>query len=175
MFDNEWDDNVFPLAYLLTFRTYGTWLHGDERGSVDTHKGKNVYGEPDIAPNKNLANLMQEKMKAERFLLNEIQRKSVELAIKEFCEHKNYQLNAVNARTNHVHAVISAQTKPEPIINFLKSYSTRKLRESRLISQDIKPWSRGGSRRYLWKERHVGLAIEYVLYGQGDVAFEIDE
>ena len=27
-----WDDNEFPLAYLITFRTYGTWLHGDERG-----------------------------------------------------------------------------------------------------------------------------------------------
>lgn len=25
-----WDDNTFPLAYLVTFRTYGTWLHGDK-------------------------------------------------------------------------------------------------------------------------------------------------
>ena len=24
-----------PLAYLITFRTYGTWLHGDSRGSTD--------------------------------------------------------------------------------------------------------------------------------------------
>jgi hypothetical protein len=26
----RWEENTFPLAYLLTFRTYGTWLHGDE-------------------------------------------------------------------------------------------------------------------------------------------------
>lgn len=175
MFTNDWDDNVFPLAYLLTFRTYGTWLHGDERGSVDTHDHKNVYGEPDIYPNKNLEKLMQEKMKSQQFLLDEIQRKSVEDTIKDFCEYKNYQLYAVNARTNHVHAVISAQTKPEQIINFLKSYSTRKLRELNLISNEITPWSRGGSRRYLWKERHVSLAIEYVLYGQGDIPFEIQD
>ena len=24
-----------PLAYLITFRCYGTWLHGDQRGSID--------------------------------------------------------------------------------------------------------------------------------------------
>jgi hypothetical protein len=39
----------------------------------------------------------------------------------------------------------------------------------------VKTWSRGGSRRYLWKERHVSLAIEYVLYGQRDIPFEIED
>ena len=28
----------FPLAYLITWTTYGTWLHGDDRGSFD-HNG----------------------------------------------------------------------------------------------------------------------------------------
>jgi REP element-mobilizing transposase RayT len=144
----------------LTFRTYGTWLHGDERGSVDTHKGKNIYGTPDM---KNLS-----------VLLDLSQRRAVEEAIREFCLNKSYHLHAINVRTNHVHAVVSAQTKPEPIINFIKSYSTRKLRKLNLISKEISLWSRGGSRRYLWKERHVALAIEYVLYGQGDVPFEIE-
>jgi len=31
----ESDNERIPLAYLITFRSYGTWLHGDERGSVD--------------------------------------------------------------------------------------------------------------------------------------------
>ena len=172
MFLDDWDDNVFPLAYLLTFRTYGTWLHGDERGSVDTHKGKNVYGAPDIAPNPDLKNIMQGKMKNSAVLLDLTQRIAVEEVIKEFCENKSYQLHAVNVRSNHVHLVVSAQSKPEPIINFLKSYSTRKLREKNLASSETKIWSRGGSRRYLWKERSIALAIEYVLYGQGDIPFE---
>ena len=174
MFLDDWDDNVFPLAYLLTFRTYGTWLHGDERGSVDTHKRKNIYGAPDIAPNPNLKKLMAERMKNSTFLLNSLQRVAVHDAINEFCQTKNYQLHAVNVRTNHVHAVVSAQLRPEPIINFLKSYATRKLRESKLVSEKANIWARGGSRRYLWKERHVLLAIEYVLYGQGDLPFEIN-
>ena len=30
-----WNDTDIPLAYLISFRCYGTWLHGDERGSID--------------------------------------------------------------------------------------------------------------------------------------------
>ena len=30
-----WNDTDIPLAHLITFRCYGSWLHGDVRGSVD--------------------------------------------------------------------------------------------------------------------------------------------
>jgi hypothetical protein len=29
-----------PIAFLLTFRTYGTWLHGDPRGSFQRRAGQ---------------------------------------------------------------------------------------------------------------------------------------
>jgi len=61
MYKDDWEENVFPLAYLITIRCYGTWLHGDERSSVDMH-GKNIYGAPKIAPNLNLQLQMQEKL-----------------------------------------------------------------------------------------------------------------
>ena len=36
----EFSDDHTPTAYLITFRSYGTWPHGDNRGSVDRfHKG----------------------------------------------------------------------------------------------------------------------------------------
>jgi len=47
----EFDEDHTPMAYLITFRSYGTWLHGDKRGSVDRHH--NRYGAPLIPPNKN--------------------------------------------------------------------------------------------------------------------------
>ncbi|HYH84729.1 MAG TPA: transposase [Pyrinomonadaceae bacterium] len=118
---------------------------------------------------------MKQKMRQTPFLLDTAQRAVVEDAIREVCEYRNYVLKAVNARTNHVHSVVSAQAKPEPVINAFKSYATRKLRDSHLLTPETRAWSRGGSRRYLWKPRHVALAIEYVLYGQGDVPFEIDD
>ena len=175
MIENEWDDNVFPLAYLVTFRTYGTWLHGDERRSVDTHGGKNAYGSPRIQSNSKLAGIMARNMKRDAFLLDAGQRETVEAAIIEVCKYRTYALHALNVRTNHVHAVVSAERMPKSIINAFKSYSTRKLRELGLIALDEQPWSRGGSRRYLWKPKYVELAVNYVLYCQGDMPFDPED
>jgi REP element-mobilizing transposase RayT len=168
-----YEENEFPLAYLLTFRTYGTWLHGDERGAVDTH-GWNRYGSPRKPPNPKLLAIMRSEMKGPPFLLTLPQREIVEHAVSALCERRFYELRAVQARTNHVHAVIAAGEKPERIVTSLKAEATRQLREQRLVSTEVKIWSRGRSRRYLWKPRHVGNAIEYVINGQSNEAFVIE-
>jgi hypothetical protein len=121
--DDEYD-------YLITIPCYGTWLHGDGRGSVDRHK-HNFYGAPRRTPNKRLENVMQQKMKQPSVLLIPKQPEIIEAAICEVCEHRAYDLKAVNARSNHVHAVVSAQSKPEPIRDAFKSYATRRLREAK--------------------------------------------
>jgi len=46
----EFNPDPVPLAYLITFRAYGTWLHGDSRGSVD--RFHNRYGAPLIPANR---------------------------------------------------------------------------------------------------------------------------
>jgi len=102
-------------------------------------------------------------------LLNDHQRAVVKEAIKEVCDYRHYDLWAVNVLTNHFHVVVSAQSKPEPIADAFKSYATRKLRATGLIENQVRPWARGKSRRYLWKPKHVSRAIDYVLYGQGDI------
>jgi REP element-mobilizing transposase RayT len=99
----------------------------------------------------------------------------VEAAIREVCEHRGYWLRAINVRTNHVHTVVSAGMKPEPILQAFQAYATRKLREKGLLPRHIKPWSRHGSTPYLWKERHVERAMEYVLFGQGDELPSFDD
>jgi REP element-mobilizing transposase RayT len=166
-----YENNKFPLAYLLTFRTYGTWLHGDDRHSVDRH-GRNIYGTPDISPNQKLQSQMQRELKQPAIIFNLLQRTVVEKAIRELCKQRNYHLQAINVRSNHVHAVLSVQAKPERIANAFKAFATKKLREENLFPKDAQIWSRGKSRRYLWKPRYVALAIDYVLYGQGDISFE---
>src|ERR1041385_5911997 len=104
--------------------------------------------------------------------LNKRQRKTVEDAIREVCLHRRYTLHAVNARTNHVHSVVSAAGVPEPILSAFKSYATRALRNAGL-DKNIQPWSRHGSTVYLWKERHLNNGTEYVVLGQ-DHPFAVD-
>ena len=164
---SDYDENQFPLGYLITVRCYGTWLHGDDRLSVDRH-GLNIYGRRRRPANPRLEKLMLQNMQSQSVILSENQREVVNSAITEVCEHRGYKLWAVNVLTNHFHAVVSAQSKPEPIADAFKSYSTRKLRRLGLIGEEVRPWARGKSRRYLWKAKDVSRAIDYVLYGQGD-------
>jgi hypothetical protein len=163
----DFDDNEFPLAYLITFRCYGTWLHGDERGSYRRSHGV-ISGVSRIPPRPRLKEAEIKQLKQKPISLNTKQRAVVTNAVREVCIHRKYTLRAVNVRTNHAHAVVSAMCEPEPILDAFKSYATRALRRAGLLNGRIKPWARHGSTIYLWKERDVAKAIEYVLLGQGD-------
>jgi len=168
----DYDDNEFPLAYLITFRCYGTWLHGDDRGSY--RRSSNTIGRVvQIPPRPGLREAETAQLKHPSVQLNKKQRKLIEEAIREVCLHRRYVLYAVNARSNHVHSVVSASKAPEPILAAFKAYSTRALRRAGL-DEKIQPWSRHGSTVYLWKERHVDKAIEYVVLGQ-DHPFSVDD
>jgi REP element-mobilizing transposase RayT len=169
----DFDDNEFPLAYLITFRCYGTWVHGDTRGSMD--RKQNVYGTAKLAANAHLERSDSSQRKHPPIVLDAGQRKVVEGAVKRVCEHRKYLLRAINVRTNHAHSVVSAMQKPEPLLDAFKSYSTRALRRAGLLSPAVKPWARHGSTIYLWKERDVAKAIEYVMLGQGDELFRLDD
>ncbi|MFN2492104.1 MAG: transposase [Pyrinomonadaceae bacterium] len=162
--DHEYDDERIPLGYLITFRSYGTWLHG-KGGSVD--RFHNVYGSPRLPANQKRKEYNQRLLKQPPVKLTARRRASVLSAIKETCDVRKWQLWASNIRTNHVHAVISATCKPGRILNALKANATRKMRESRCWLGGKTPWVRRGSKRYLWTERDLDNAIAYVLYGQG--------
>ncbi len=142
----DFDDNEFPLAYLITFRCYGTWVHGDERGSMD--RKHNVYGTSKIPSNPRLLNSDKKQLKHPPSTLDGRQRPIVEEAVREVCDHRHYILRAINARTNHVHSVVTAISKPEPVLNAFQAYATRALRREGLNSPGVKPWARHGSTIY---------------------------
>ena len=169
----DFDDNEFPLAYLITFRSYGTWLHGDDRGSMD--RTNNRYGAPRIRPDTRRSRFEAGQLKSQPVILDAKQRAIVDSAVREVCDHRHYILRAINVRTNHAHTIVSVAGKPEPVLNAFKSYTTRELRRLGLFGVDKSPWSRHGSTVYLWKPREVERGIDYVLYGQGDAPFWVDE
>jgi REP element-mobilizing transposase RayT len=161
-----WNDTDIPLAYLITFRCYGTWLPGDERGSID--RFNNIYQTPYKPANKSFAKFNRELLKGDPVSLNFRQREVIEKAIREVCDFRNWILRAINVRTNHVHIVISINdAKPGKALNGFKAYSTRKMRENGCWQFEYSPWSNKGSKRYLWNERSIETAVNYVINGQG--------
>jgi REP element-mobilizing transposase RayT len=163
--NDEYSDERIPLGYLITFRSYGTWLHG-KRGSVD--RFHNVYGTPRLPSDAKRKEYNQRLLKQPPVKLTAPKRAASLSAIRETCEIRKWKLWASNIRSNHVHAVISATCKPERILTALKANATRKMRESGCWLSDVTPWVRRGSKRYLWTERDLDNAIAYVLYDQGE-------
>ena len=141
-----------------------------EKNEVD-RQNYNRYGTPGMPSNKRLLTEERFALKHPPVVLSLEQRRVVENAIQEVCDHRKYKLHAVNARTNHVHSVVTALRKPEYLLNIFKSYATRKLRESNLLNETDRPWARHGSTPYLWTEDDVRAAIDYVINGQGDEPF----
>ena len=161
-----WNDTDIPLAYLITFRCYGTWLHGDERGSVN--RFRNQYKTSRLPANEQWLKINQNRMKSEAVTLNAEQRKIVEQAIRKTCEIRQWHLRAISVRTNHIHIVVSiGLKKPEAALNSFKANATRLLRENNFWNSEKSPWADKGSKRYLWNEKSVFQAIDYVINGQG--------
>jgi hypothetical protein len=71
----------FPLAYFITFSTYGTWLHGDSTGSVD--RAHNQPGAPLLPPDAQRQRESRERMVQDPYFLDELRRVIVRDAIVE--------------------------------------------------------------------------------------------
>ncbi len=162
-----WNDTDIPLGYLITFRCYGTWLHGDQRGSTD--RFHNRYKSPHLAASPRRQSISNRLLKSQPVLLDAQQRKCVEHAIREVCAYRGWFLHTASVRTNHVHVVVSTGgIKPERALNSFKAYATRRLRADGRWKNAHSPWADRGSKKYLWNERSMSIAIDYVINGQGD-------
>jgi len=161
----EFRDDHTPLGYLITIRAYGTWLHGSA-GSVD--RFHNIYGTPKLPADEKRRQYNQRLLAEKPVSLGTKGWRAVELGIRETCEIRKWTLWAFNVRTNHVHAVLSANCKPKKIVIAFKANATRKMREAHAWQSERSPWVSGGSKKYLWTEKALTDAIAYVLYDQGE-------
>lgn len=168
-----WNDTDIPLAVFFTFRCYGTWLHGDERGSVDRHN--NAYGSPRIAANSNWRKHNEKLLLHPPVMLDAARRRSVEKAIRELCKKRGWTLLAINIRTNHVHVVICiGAKKSKNALIALKANATRQMREDALWPYEHSPWADKGSKRNLWNEKSIWEACDYVNNEHGDKLPDFD-
>lgn len=138
MFDDhgfpKFETNDFPLAYLITFRTYSTWHHGDDRFAVGRN-GMNTYHGPRFQPSVPFVDKMKDGQKGVSVILTERQREIVGATLTEVCAHRGYVLQVQNIRTNHAHSVVSASVKPEKNRQRFQSLCDEKTSRSRRIQR----------------------------------------
>jgi hypothetical protein len=115
--------DVYPLAYFITWTTYGTWLPGDERGW--RKHGSYVVD----APDPELRGTARRAMTGEPVVLTDAQRDAVDAVIVRHCKIRGWVLHARNVRSNHVHVVVSAEIAGDEARSQLKAWCSRRLSE----------------------------------------------
>lgn len=154
------------LAYFLTWSCYGTWLHGDARGSVD--RWHNAPGTPRLGIDIAREERSILAMKGDPYNLSTEGRNIVEATIRDHCRIRGWFLHAVNARTTHVHVVANCCQKvsPDTAMDQFKAWCTRKLREAGHAEPDQEVWTSRGSKRRITDEESLARVVHYVLHGQ---------
>jgi hypothetical protein len=118
----EFNASGVPMGYLITFRTYGTWLHGDRRGSVD--RFHNIYGTPKLPASPRRQENERRLMKMPPVKLDSRRRAAVMRSLRETCIKRKWTLWASSVRTNHVHSVVTAQCASLTVLRVLKAHAT---------------------------------------------------
>jgi REP element-mobilizing transposase RayT len=154
-----------PLAYLITWTTYGTWLPGDERGWVKS--GDYGIKPPDAARHGAAAI----SMATAEVRLTPSQRSLVEETVRADCLIRRWTLHAANARSNHVHVVVRADVTPETVLSQLKAWCARRLSEQAGLTGRSKNglkrwWTEHGSTKWINNEEYFRNAVRYVSEGQ---------
>ena len=144
-----------PLADLLTWPTDGTWLPGDERGWVEYRHGWQL---PDPARQREA----QARLREDACLLDQDQRRLVELTIADHCRVRGWTLDTVNCRSNPVHVIVAGDREPKEIREQFKAWCTRRLKalqQERLRPLSAQDCSAAAIRQKWWAERGSALSV----------------
>lgn len=166
MIGHAFSMNKDPFAYFITFRTYGTWLHGDQKYSVS--RQRNQFNTPAITPWEPLCNAMRAQMNEAELILNEAQCKTVLQSVINTCQYNHWKLYAAHVRTNHIHIVLASTMIKEKTLTKLKCYATKDLKKYHPEFIHRKHfWSRHGSTKNIWAPATLFPVLYYVIKQQG--------
>ena len=150
-----------PLAYFLTWTTYGTWLPGDRRGWV--RWGRGTPDEPFEQPNVDKRASVRRRLRGAPVRLDRRQRRMAAAAIRRSCLLRSWTVHALNVRSNHVHLVVTTDNlTPEQAMTHLKAWASRRLNERLVGLRPPRWWTRHGSTRYLNTPVALTAAVAYV-------------
>lgn len=158
--------NYHPIAYFITIRAYGTWLHGDKRFSMN--RIQNRYGSEKIKRNGHFENLMKNELKDLPMYFDDKKRDIIRNALQNTCHRYQWKLYALHIRTNHAHIVLQSDNKVNEVMQALKANATLLLRKQGEIERGRKVWSHHGSTKYIWTECALHYVCKYTINEQGE-------
>ena len=153
--------DYYPLAFHITFGTYGTRLHGDERGTVD--RRLNQPGDLIIGAEPDWERIELNKL---RFPIREFdlaQRQLVESLIPDICARGKWDPVACACGKDHVHTLVTAQVDGEVIRKLLKRWLGQALATHIPLEPEQTFWAECGSVKWVWDAGYFERVKKYVL------------
>jgi REP element-mobilizing transposase RayT len=162
--------------WLITWRTYGTWLAGSERGFVS-----NVYapdGGPEIRHNTpgteydrdmpGLERHVQQRMRDAPYHLQIEQAAALQEQFLKTSQIREYELGAASIMHNHVHLLVGVTTDPDPhrLQELYKSWATRALKARWPLPKSGHFFAANGSVRKKTTEEEIETSVIYVACKQ---------
>jgi REP element-mobilizing transposase RayT len=159
-------NDEYPLAYFITWTTYGTWLPGEDRGWLK--RGSSVVQPPDPI----LVSAAEAAMTEAPVVLTQEQRDLIDAVIVKHCEIRKWILHTRNVRSNHVHVVVSANMSGDEVRAQLKAWCSRRLSEQAGLvgsgkNGQCRWFTEKGDVRWIDDHEYLENAIRYVEELQG--------
>ena len=153
-------------SYHITFTTYGSWLHGDRRGSWASNGSF-------VPPNPSMERGERRRCKYEAVIQTAPMRRIVFDAIRAEADFRQCKIRALNVLDNHVHMLIAVprETKSKVILSQIKSSATVALRKAGFF-QDRPIWTSGGNVSIVDTEGYFWRVYNYIINKQKEQPFD---
>jgi len=151
---------LFPIAYHITFGTYGTRLHGDDRGTID--RKMNKPGEPIVGSNPDWWESERDRLNFPPVQLNAEQMRFAESTLPSICARGGWTLHTCAAAPDHLHVVLSTRSDGAAVRKWMKRWLGEAMSEHWPLPGQSAWWAEGGSVRWVWTQEYFDDVKAYV-------------
>lgn len=158
-----------PLAYHITFGTYGARLHGDSRGTVD--REHNGFGDSILEHDLERLQEAAGRLRFDPIYFTAEQREFLESIIPSICDRGSWQHVVSAAGPDHVHVCLIAPVVPgDRIKPWLKRWLGEALSARWPLSKGASWWAEHGSVKWIFDEAYFQNVKKYIEDQKASVA-----
>ncbi len=152
--------DAWPLAYHITVGTYGTRLHGDDRGTVD--RAMNQPGDPIIGRVEQWQRMERANLRFPPRLFAPEQMRLVESQVPAICARGGWTLQAHATAPDHTHTILTGSADGTLIRKLFKRWLGQALADHVPLQPDETFWAECGSVKWVWTDDYLIAVKAYV-------------
>jgi REP element-mobilizing transposase RayT len=152
--------NARPIAYHITFGTYGTRLHGDERGTVD--RATNRPGDPIIGSDPSWWARERNRLNFEPVELTDEQMRFAESVMPSICERGGWTFHTGAGGPDHIHALLTADAEGDAVRKWIKRWLGELMSHRWARPEGATWWAEGGSVKWVWEPSYSRNVFDYL-------------